>query len=78
MTIRDVIVWRLTGRCDRQDWPASVERSVGPQELLLPIMHDLAGKSGESVAFYVPAGSERLCLLRIESRQALRYPAHRR
>ena len=52
---------------------ARFQRSVGPEELLLPPMRALAEESGESVAFYVPAGGQRLCLYRVESRQALRY-----
>jgi DNA-binding IclR family transcriptional regulator len=36
-------------------------------------MRGLAEASGESVAFHVPSGSDRVCLYRIESTQALRY-----
>jgi DNA-binding IclR family transcriptional regulator len=52
---------------------ARFQRSAGPEELLLPLMRELAEESGESVAFYVPAGRQRLCLYRVESRRALRY-----
>jgi DNA-binding IclR family transcriptional regulator len=52
---------------------ARFQRSAGPEEFLLPLMRELAEESGESVAFYVPAGRQRLCLYRVESRQALRY-----
>lgn len=52
---------------------ARFQRSAGPEEVLLPLMRELAEESGESVAFYVPAGRQRLCLYRVESRQALRY-----
>jgi DNA-binding IclR family transcriptional regulator len=52
---------------------ARFQRSVGPEEIMLPLMRGLAEESGESVAFYVPAGRQRLCLYRVESRQALRY-----
>lgn len=52
---------------------ARFEHSIGPEETFLPLMRELAEHSGESVAFYVPAGSQRLCLYRVESHQALRY-----
>jgi DNA-binding IclR family transcriptional regulator len=52
---------------------ARFQRSAGPEEVLLPLMRELAEESGESVAFYVPAGRQRLCVYRVESRQALRY-----
>jgi len=52
---------------------ARFQRIAGPEALLLPLMRELAEESGESVAFYVPAGRQRLCLYRIDSHQALRY-----
>jgi DNA-binding IclR family transcriptional regulator len=52
---------------------ARFQRSVGSAEVVLPVMRELARESGESVAFYVPAGRQRLCLYRVESRHALRY-----
>jgi DNA-binding IclR family transcriptional regulator len=55
------------------EFGARFERSAASPELFLPVMRDLARESGESVAFYVPAGRQRLCLYRVESRQALRY-----
>lgn len=45
-------------------------------DLLMPAMRALALLSGESVAFYVPAGPARVCLYRVESPQALRYTVH--
>jgi DNA-binding IclR family transcriptional regulator len=52
---------------------ARYRRTVAPADALLPRMRALAEATGESVAFYVPAGTQRMCLFRIESRQALRY-----
>lgn len=49
---------------------------AAPAELLMPAMRALALLSGESVAFYVPAGPARVCLHRVESPQALRYTVH--
>lgn len=42
-------------------------------DILLPLMRELAQQTGESVAFYIRDGDERLCLYRVESHQALRY-----
>ena len=52
---------------------AIYQRSVAAADILLPIMRDLAEESGESVAFYAPAGNLRTCLYRIESRHPIRY-----
>lgn len=52
---------------------AIYQRSVAPADILLPIMRDLAEESGESVAFYAPAGNLRTCLYRIESKHPIRY-----
>lgn len=52
---------------------AIYQRSVAAADILLPIMRDLAEESGESVAFYAPAGSLRTCLYRIESKHPIRY-----
>jgi DNA-binding IclR family transcriptional regulator len=49
------------------------QKQAASATILLPIMQDLAEQSGESVAFYLPAGQARMCLYRIESTQALRY-----
>jgi DNA-binding IclR family transcriptional regulator len=49
------------------------QQGAAPAEVLLPVMRTLAEASGESVAFYVPAGLARVCLYRVESQQALRY-----
>ena len=52
---------------------AIYQRSVAAADILLPIMRDLAEESGESVAFYAPAGNVRTCLYRIESKHPIRY-----
>lgn len=52
---------------------AIYQRSVAAADILLPIMRDLAEESGESVAFYAPAGELRTCLYRIESKHPIRY-----
>lgn len=52
---------------------AIYQRSVAAADILLPIMRDLAEESGESVAFYAPAGNLRTCLYRIESKHPIRY-----
>ncbi|WP_404294673.1 IclR family transcriptional regulator (plasmid) [Microvirga sp. RSM25] len=52
---------------------AIYQRSVATADILLPIMYDLAEESGESVAFYAPAGNLRTCLYRIESKHPIRY-----
>ena len=52
---------------------AIYQRSVAAADILLPVMRDLAEESGESVAFYAPAGDLRTCLYRIESKHPIRY-----
>lgn len=52
---------------------ALYQQSVAPPDILLPIMRDLASESGESVAFYTPAGDVRTCLYRVESTHPIRY-----
>lgn len=52
---------------------ARFQQGAASAEVLLPEMRALAEASGESVAFYVPAGPDRVCLYRVESHQALRY-----
>jgi DNA-binding IclR family transcriptional regulator len=52
---------------------AIYQRSVATADILLPVMRDLAEESGESVAFYAPAGDLRTCLYRIESKHPIRY-----
>lgn len=42
------------------------------QALLLPLMHGLVKDTRESVAFHVRHGTQRICLLRVDSPQALR------
>lgn len=45
-------------------------------EILLPLMRELAQQTGESVAFYIREGEARVCLHRVESKQAIRYSVH--
>lgn len=52
---------------------ARYQQQAASAEVLMPTMRDLARQSGESVAFYVRAGSVRICLYRVDSPQALRY-----
>lgn len=52
---------------------ALYQRSLATQEILLPIMRDLADDTWESVAFYVKAGDMRTCLYRVESKHPIRY-----
>ena len=47
-------------------------RSDGLQAVLLPAMRALVDKTGESVAFHVRQGEQRLCLYRVDSPQLLR------
>lgn len=46
--------------------------SFSLEEQLLPLMRALVAKTKESAAFHVRQGSERLCLLRVDSPQLLR------
>jgi DNA-binding IclR family transcriptional regulator len=46
--------------------------SFSLEDVVLPVMHDLVAKTGESVAFHVKQGDQRLCLLRVDSPQLLR------
>jgi DNA-binding IclR family transcriptional regulator len=44
-----------------------------PAEAVLPALAALAEATGESAAFYVPAGDLRVCVHRVESRHPIRY-----
>jgi hypothetical protein len=46
--------------------------SFSLEDIVLPVMHDLVAKTGESVALHVKQGDQRLCLLRVDSPQLLR------
>lgn len=50
-------------------------QAVTPEAVLLPLMHELAERTGESAVFYAPVSeSQRICLHRVESpSHALRY-----
>lgn len=42
------------------------------EDVVLPVMHALVARTGESVAFHVKQGDQRLCLFRVDSPQLLR------
>jgi DNA-binding IclR family transcriptional regulator len=52
---------------------ALYQRSLRLGDLLLPLMRELADFSGESVSFYVREGEVRVCLHRVDSKQAVRF-----
>lgn len=52
---------------------AIYQRSVASNDIMLPVMRELADLSLESVAFYVRAGELRTCLYRVESKHPIRY-----
>ena len=45
-------------------------------EVLLPILRRLSQQTGESASFYLREGEHRLCLLRVDSPQAVRVSVH--
>jgi DNA-binding IclR family transcriptional regulator len=46
--------------------------SFSLEDVILPVMHQLVAKTGESVAFHIKQGDQRLCLFRVDSPQLLR------
>ena len=46
--------------------------SFSLEDVVLPVMHQLVAKTGESVALHIQQGEQRLCLLRVDSPQLLR------
>ena len=46
--------------------------SFALQDVVLPVMQELLVQTGESVAFHIRQGQQRLCLLRVDSPQVLR------
>lgn len=46
--------------------------SFSLEDVVLPAMHELVARTGESVAFHVRQGDQRLCLFRVDSPQLLR------
>jgi DNA-binding IclR family transcriptional regulator len=51
---------------------AHYQRNLRLSDILLPVMRQLAGVSGESVSFYIRKESVRVCLLRVDSKHAIR------
>ena len=51
---------------------AIYQRSLRLGDILLPLMHELAKQTGESVSFYSRHGDVRVCLHRVDSRHAVR------
>jgi DNA-binding IclR family transcriptional regulator len=46
--------------------------SFSMEDVVLPVMHQLVAKTGESVALHIKQGDQRLCLFRVDSPQLLR------
>jgi DNA-binding IclR family transcriptional regulator len=46
--------------------------SFSLEDVVLPVMHQLVAKTGESVALHIQQGDQRLCLFRVDSPQLLR------
>jgi DNA-binding IclR family transcriptional regulator len=57
-------VWQLS---------QAYRRTFRLEELIRPLIRDIRDKTGESVAFYVVEGSERLCLFRENSKSTIRH-----
>jgi DNA-binding IclR family transcriptional regulator len=51
---------------------AIYQRSLRLGDILLPLMHELAEQTGESVSFYSRHGDVRVCLHRVDSKHAVR------
>jgi DNA-binding IclR family transcriptional regulator len=51
---------------------AIYQRSLRLGDILLPLMHELADQTGESVSFYSRHGDVRVCLHRVDSKHAVR------
>jgi len=51
---------------------ALYQRSLRLGDILLPLMHELARETGESVSIYSRHGSVRVCLHRVDSQHAIR------
>jgi DNA-binding IclR family transcriptional regulator len=51
---------------------AIYQRSLRLGDILLPLMHELAKLTGESVSFYSRHGDVRVCLHRVDSKHAVR------
>jgi DNA-binding IclR family transcriptional regulator len=52
---------------------SSYAASFDLSEIIKPALADLSRLTGESTAFYVPAGSKRQCVFRVQSSQAVRH-----
>ncbi len=52
---------------------ALYQRSLKLGDIVLPLMRELAGQSGEGVSFYVRDNAVRVCLHRVDSNHAVRY-----
>ena len=48
------------------------KRSFKVHDQLVPVLEDLVVRTGESASFYVRQGDTRLCLLRVDSKRAIR------
>ena len=55
---------------------AIMRGAAGIGALVMPILESLEASSGETVALYVRAGLERICIGQVPSRQPVRYIAH--
>src|SRR5262249_39285606 len=51
---------------------AHYQRSLRLGDILLPLMHELADQTGESVSIYVRNGDVRVCMHRVDSKHAVR------
>jgi DNA-binding IclR family transcriptional regulator len=49
------------------------QQAYDVSDVILPILHDLRAKTGESVIFHVREGERRICLHRVESPHPIRY-----
>ena len=52
---------------------ALYQRGLKLGDVIVPLMRELAEKSGESVSFYVRDGAVRVCLHRVDSTHAVRF-----
>jgi len=51
---------------------ALYQRSLRMGDILLPLMHELADQTGESVSIYARNGDVRICIHRVDSKHAVR------
>jgi DNA-binding IclR family transcriptional regulator len=62
--------YRLDAECLRLG--SAYQSAFNLSDRVMPVLEKLAADTGETASFYVPHGSERLCLFRVESLHRLR------